>query len=143
MTPKNPDFASATEAALLNQPLAEHLGIVLSGIGAGWFETTLKIERIHLQHDGIVHGGVLATLADLGLALAAHTLVAAGQRVVTIEFKINYLRAVAGESVRCRADVVRPGNTVTVSESELWLLNDGKEVLVAKAMGTIAVLSGS
>ena len=129
MTPKNPDFASATEAALLNQPLAEHLGIVLSGIGAGWFETTLKIERIHLQH--------------LGLALAAHTLVAAGQRVVTIEFKINYLRAVAGESVRCRADVVRPGNTVTVSESELWLLNDGKEVLVAKAMGTIAVLSGS
>jgi uncharacterized protein (TIGR00369 family) len=140
MTPRNIEFESATSAALGGQPLADHLGIALSGIGAGWFETVLPIQRFHLQHDGIVHGGVLATLADLGLALAAHTLVAAGERVVTVEFKINYLRAVIGASVRCRADVLRPGKSVTVSEASLWVQRDGNEILVAKAMGTIAIL---
>jgi len=141
MTPQNPNFVEATRAALLGQPLAEHLGIHLSDIGAGWFETVLPIQRIHLQHDGIVHGGVLATLADLGLALAAHTLIDVDQRVVTVEFKINYLRAVIGDSVRCRADVIRPGRHITASEASLWVSKDGLEVLVAKAIGTIAILS--
>lgn len=140
MEPRNPAFAEVTRAALLNQPLSEHLGITLSGVGPGWFETVLPILKIHLQHDGIVHGGVIATLADLGIAMAAHTLVADGDRVVTVEFKINYLRAVIGDSVRCRAEVIRPGRTVTVSEASLWVRRDGTEVLVAKAMGTVAVL---
>jgi uncharacterized protein (TIGR00369 family) len=141
MNPTNPDYAAATTAALQNQPLADHLGIVLSGLGVGWFETSLAIQEIHLQHDGIVHGGVLATLADLGLALAAHTLILADQRVVTVEFKINYLRAVIGQSVRCRAEVIRPGRHVTASEASIWVLRDNVEILVAKAMGTIAILS--
>jgi uncharacterized protein (TIGR00369 family) len=54
-------------------------------------ETTLNIEDRHLQQHGFVHAGVIATIADHTAGGAART--ASGERdVITIEFKINFLR---------------------------------------------------
>ena len=94
------DLWRHTRAAVAQQPFMELLGITLSGVGDGWVEVLLPIEERVLQHDGLVHGGALATLADIGCALAAHTQMRADQRVVTVELKINYLRAVMPERNR-------------------------------------------
>ncbi len=141
MTPRDPQFEQRTLAALSVQPFAALLGIEAAGAGAGWFEMRLTLAPQHLQHDGIVHGGVAATLADMGLAFAAMTLVAADERIVTVEFKINFLRAIQGRQLRCRGQVIRPGRTVTVSEADIFVAGEDEERLVATALGTIAVLA--
>jgi uncharacterized protein (TIGR00369 family) len=110
--------------------------------GPGWIEVGLEIADRHGQHDGLVHGGAVATLADTGAALAALTLVGAGERVVTIEFKINFLRPARRGRLVCRGQVLRPGRNVTVSEAEVIGLDGEAQTLIAKAMATIAILPG-
>lgn len=99
---QDPQYRERTLAAFAHQPWAEHLGMQAGDLGPGWFEIHLPLQTFHQQHDGIVHGGVLATLADTAVALAAYTLAAKGQRIVTIEFKINYLRPAQGKLLLCR-----------------------------------------
>src|SRR5690349_16479847 len=112
----NPQFREEIQEIVARQPFARLLGIELTDLGVGWLETRLAIEERHLQQDGLVHGGVLATLADLSCALAAYTLLAPGQRIVTAEMKINFLRPVQNGVVRCRGEVLKPGRTLTISE---------------------------
>jgi uncharacterized protein (TIGR00369 family) len=118
------------------------LGIELADLGEGWLETRLVVEERHLQQDGLVHGGVLATLADLSCALAAYTLLAPGQRIVTVEMKLNFLRPVERGVVRCRGEVLKAGRTLTVSEGKLYAERDGQEVLIGAALATLAALAG-
>ena len=60
--------------------------------------------------------------------------------VITIEFKINFLRPAVGERLRCRAHVLRAGKSIIVSESEVFALKDGEEKLVAKATETLSLI---
>lgn len=137
---QDPQYRERTLAAFAQQPWAEHMGMQAGDLGPGWFEIHLPLQAFHRQHDGIVHGGVLATLADTAVALAAYTLAAEGQRIVTIEFKINFLRPAQGERLLCRGTVLRPGRTVTVSEAEIFTVVGGAQTPAAKALATIAIL---
>ncbi len=134
------DHRERALAAFAHQPWAEHLGMEAVDAGPGWFTIRCPLQAFHRQHDGLVHGGVLATLADTAAALAAYTLAAPGQRIVTIEFKINYLRPAAGSALLCRGTVLRPGRTITVSEAEIFSLDGETRTLAAKALATIAIL---
>jgi len=122
-------------------PFVSDLGVVLDRIAPGECETSLRLERRHLQQDGFAHAGVLATLADHTAGAAAATLVGPSEYVLSVEFKINLLRPAHGERLRCRATVLKPGSRIDVVESELWAEDHGESKLVAKAMVTLAVLA--
>lgn len=111
----------------------------------GLFETRVAIRPHHQQQDGFVHAGVIATLADHTAGYAAFTTVTDAFRILTIEFKINYLRPAAGDTVICRGKVIKPGKRIIVSESEVFSGNGctgaagsgSQQVLVSKAMVTL------
>ena len=118
-----------------------YLGVALDGLEQGVCDASLAIEPRHLQQDGFIHAGVLASLADHSAGGAAGTLVQPGETILSIEFKINLLRPAVGERVRCRATVLKPGRTIMVAESEVFAVRAGEEKLVAKATVTLAVVS--
>ena len=122
-------------------PFIADLGLEFRDAGAGWCETELAIQRKHLQQDGFVHAGVLATIADHTAGAAAGTLVTENDRVLTIEFKINLLRPAKGERLKCRAQVLKPGKTITVAESEVQSVSGEQTTLVAKATVTLVVIA--
>jgi len=126
---------SFREAAFLSE-----LGITLVDFGPGWCETTLRIEPRHLQHTGIIHAGVQSTIADHTAGAAAMTVTPADRYILTVEFKIHLLRAGKGDSLLCRAQVLKPGKAFHVVESEVFALDGGKKTLVSKLTGTMAVL---
>ena len=134
------DFQKAIEQGFSHAPFVAHLGIELADLGPGWCEAGLAVQPWHLQQTGVVHAGVLATLADHCAGAAATTRCAPGEFVVTAEYKINLLRGARGERLHCRAEVLKPGQTLTVVESSVYAEHAGKRELVAKLNATMAVV---
>ena len=73
-----------------------------------------------LQQNGLFHGGVLAYLVDNTTTAAAGTMIdRAARSVITGEYKINLIAPSIGDRLTCRAEVVKPGRTLTVVEGVL------------------------
>ena len=117
------------------------LGIEFIDAGPGWCETAIAIAPRHLQHSGVVHAGVISTLADHTAGAAAQTQCGPGEMVVTAEFKINLLRPGQGARLVCRADVLRPGRGLHVVEADVFGWRGDERVRLARFNATMAVVS--
>ncbi len=106
----------------------------------GFFQAGVKISEEHRQQDGFIHAGVMATMADHTAGYAAFTTVSEDFQILTIEFKINFLRPAFGDALVCRARLIRAGNRVIVAESEVFDRRGEEETLTAKAMVTLMVV---
>ena len=71
-----------------NARFVRWLGIELTSSGNGWCETQIRLTPTLQQQHGLVHAGVLMTLADHTCGGAAATMAAEGQDVITVENKI-------------------------------------------------------
>jgi len=121
-------------------PFVADLGLRLVSFGSGTCETELDVEPRHLQQDGFVHAGVQATMADHTAGGAAATMIEPDHIILTVEFKINLLRAAKGEQLTCRAKVLKPGSRLIIVESEIQCINDGTPILVSKTTASMAVV---
>jgi uncharacterized protein (TIGR00369 family) len=119
-----------------------YCGFFADTVRYGFFESGLRVEDRHCQQDGFVHAGVMATMADHTAGYAAFTMVPETHQILTIEFKINFLRAASGNGLACRARVIRGGTRLLVAESEVFDIRDAGETLAAKAMVTLMAVSG-
>lgn len=117
------------------------LGIEINKIEAGYCETILSIKEKHLQQDGFVHAGVLATIADHTAGGAAASMIKDTQTILSIEFKINMLRPAIGEELICKAKVIKNGKTISIVDSEVFSIKDKEEKMVSKAIVTLAVVN--
>jgi uncharacterized protein (TIGR00369 family) len=115
------------------------LGIELVRIEDEFCETVLVPVGRHKQQHGMIHAGVLATMADHTAGCAARAAVRLEQDVITVEFKINFLRPAVADRLRCRGRVLRAGKRLVICESEIFALRDSVEKLVSKATVTLAI----
>ncbi len=121
-------------------PFLRHLGIRLVDLGPGWAETALVVGPHLGQAEGFVHAGAVATMADHTCGTAAGTLTRAGQTVLTVEFRIQLLRPATGESLRCRAEILRAGSRLSFAEARVHASAGGEEKLVAAFSSTLALV---
>ena len=84
-----------------------------------------------------MHAGVMATMADHTAGYAGFTTVPEEFQILTIEFKINFLKPAHGNALVCRSRVIRDGSQIIISESEVFDLREGEEIMVAKALVTL------
>lgn len=89
---------------------------------------------LHNSLEGVVHGGVTNTLADVAMGHAAVPPVDGVQQCVTVESKINYLSPAIGELLVAESRVLKRGRNLIVTDVRITC--DGK--LVAVASGTYA-----
>lgn len=115
------------------------LGIELVRVDEGVCETSLIPSERHRQQHGLIHAGVLATMADHTAGGAAGSVLGGSGDVLSIEFKINFLRPAIADRLRCLGKVIRGGKSIVVAESEIFAEKDGHEKLVSKAIVTLAV----
>lgn len=118
----------------------QRLGIELVGYDAGWCETKLVVQPSQQQQDGFVHAGVQTILADHTAGAAAATLMPAGKRVLTVEFKVNFLRPGLADHLTCRAEVLKAGRQLSVAESFVYGIIGEQSKLIAKATVTLAIV---
>ncbi len=115
-------------------------GFSLEAAERGRAVLRLDVRQRHKQIHGMVHGGVLAALADNASGIAAYTVIPRGRHLVTVELKINFLEPVRGGKVLAEGRVLRRGRNFVVTECEI---RDGRGPLAAKAALTFGPASFS
>lgn len=136
--PQNAHFEQKVHQLFAVTPFMRDLGVVVAEVAPGLCVTTLDVAGRHLQQDGFVHAGVSAAMADHTAGAAAATLVAENEGVLTTEYSVHFLRAAKGRALRCRAQVLRPGQRLSVVEAEVYC----DDRLVAKMTATMAIVQG-
>jgi len=122
-------------------PFMVDLGVQATGLGDdGRVHTRIDLQPRHRQHSGVVHAGVMASMADHSMGAAAQVQAPEGLLVLTAEFKVNLLRGARGDWLECEAWVVKPGRQISFTEAEVHAVTqDGRRTLVVKAAGTMAL----
>jgi uncharacterized protein (TIGR00369 family) len=86
-----------------------------------------------MRNDRIVHGGVMASLIDSAFAFAIIPMLGDGERTVTVDMTIHYLRPLSSGVAKATARIVRAGRRVITVSAELF---DQNEKLAATAVST-------
>ena len=129
------DLARAAERLRHSHPV-NHFGFQLVGAEYGRAVFRMEVLEHHKQIHKVVHGGVIAMLADTAGGFASFLAAPKGARVATIEMKINFLEPVAHGEIQADARVLRQGRTTSVVDCNV---TDQNERLVAKALMTFSV----
>jgi uncharacterized protein (TIGR00369 family) len=104
------------------------------GSGQGFCTVVGTIEKRHLNINGVVHGGVYATILDTAMGGSVVSLLAEGEITATTSLYVEFLRpAQEGARLRARGDVVRRGRHIAFAEGNLY---DGEDRRLSQAHGT-------
>jgi uncharacterized protein (TIGR00369 family) len=126
------------QAVLDRQPFSRHLGAELIQFEQGRSVIALNVRPEFLQQNGFVHGGVVSYLIDNAITFAGGSVL--GESVLTVEFKVNYIRPARGERLVATALVEGSGSRLAVCRCEVMAIDGGKERVCAVGQGTIALL---
>jgi uncharacterized protein (TIGR00369 family) len=132
-------LTDAARRRLTNNPAIEMLGFEADVVERGRAVLSMNTQPRHKQIQEVVHGGILAALADTAAAIAAYTTIPAGAELATVELKINYLEPVPGGRIRAHAWVLRAGRNFVVTECEIV---NPRGSLAAKALLTFGAAGG-
>jgi uncharacterized protein (TIGR00369 family) len=100
-------------------PFARLLGIELDEIKPGFAVLSVDIRQELLQNHGVVHGGVIASLADTAAAFAIASILRPEESTTTIDLTIHYLRPITSGTAIATAKIVRDGQRVIVLSIEV------------------------
>jgi uncharacterized protein (TIGR00369 family) len=139
---RNPDFESRIRESFRRQGLMETLRAEVGRVAPGEVEITLPVAPHIGQQDGFVHGGAVGAIADSACGYAALTLMPADARVLTVEYKLNFVAPARGEWLVAVGRVVRAGRTITVAQAEVFAEEAGARTLVALATATLIAVPG-
>jgi len=121
------------EAARDAVPFLKTLGVEVESVGPGTATLLVQCREELMRNDGILHGGVAASLIDSAFAFAIIPTLGDGERTVTVDLTIHYLRPLSGGVVKASARIVRAGRRVITVSAELF---DENDKLAATALST-------
>lgn len=116
-------------------PFGDLIGLQFTKCEAGQSQCALKVEQRLLNPHGVVHGGVLYSMADTGMGGAIYSVMEENELCATVEIKIVYFKGVREGTLVCDTRIINRGKRIAALESEIS--NDGR--LVAKATGTYSI----
>lgn len=129
-------------ASFAKQGLMGTLGATLVSVAPGLVEISLAPAPGISQQHGFVHAGALSAIADTAAGYAALSLMPPDRGVLTTEFKINLVAPAIGERILARGRVVKAGRTLTLTQTDVFAVNEGRERLVAFMTATMMALEG-
>ncbi|MDI6755742.1 MAG: PaaI family thioesterase [Thermodesulfobacteriota bacterium] len=136
--PIKESYEKALRRTVESAPYYQLLQITLEQIDEGFAQFRMPFRKELTHPYGIVHGGAIASLADTAVAFALMTMIQPGERVPTVEFKINFFSSVHNGEMIGEARIVNKGRSLVMADMEVKN-KDGK--LIAKGLATYMILS--
>lgn len=132
------DIQERIAASFNAQGLMGTLGAHLVSVAEGEVQIGLSFSKQISQQHGYVHAGAITSIVDNACGYAALTKAAPGGEVVTVEFKINFMRPAIGERFLAIGKVQNAGKLLTVCTGEVRALSGTEWKVVAVMQATIA-----
>ena len=94
----------------------------------------MPLDKTYLQEGGVVHGGIISTLADSAAVYTLYPYLTENQSMTSIEFKMNFLSPALVENgdLLARANLIKRGRKIALCDVEIFQ----NEKLVAKGLFT-------
>ncbi|WP_063694696.1 PaaI family thioesterase [Bradyrhizobium stylosanthis] len=138
--PKNPGYRAATIAMFDAQPAMRTLGVMIVRLSPGEVELAMLHSAAFTQQNGFIHAGIITAGLDNACGVAAFTLMPEEADILTVEFKTTLLAPARGERFVFKAEVVKPGRTLTFCEARAFAEHEGKTTLIATMSGTLMAM---
>ena len=133
--PRDPAYADRVAAAFRDESAASRWGGELTSVSPGVVEIALPRREDPGAAPGEIHRSFVVALLDDACVLAALSLASPGDLVAPAEYKLNFLAPAASSQVTARAEVLRPGRSITVCRADAFA--DGQ--LAARMLATLSV----
>jgi uncharacterized protein (TIGR00369 family) len=128
------------EKILSAQPFSKFLGTRIISFQPGKVVLETPIKKEYLQQNGFAHGGLISYAADNALTFAGGSVL--GIDVLTLEFKINFLRPATGVSLLAIAEVIYSSKRHAACRCDIFSVAENKDKkLCAAAQGSILLMN--
>lgn len=119
-------------------PFIEWIDLRMHEAPIGHSSFSLEMRPQHCNSYGMAHGGVVLTMLDISLAMAARSLQVpiTGPRtpgMLTIELKSTFMRPAAGAQIRATGHCIHRTRSLAFCEGEVY---DSEGRIAARASGT-------
>jgi uncharacterized protein (TIGR00369 family) len=112
-------------------PFVHLLKVELGEVRRGFAALYLEVRDELRQNNGVVHGGVIASLVDTAAAFAIITSLEKGQTTTTVDLTIHYLRPLLRGRITAEARVLRVGRRILTIRIDVL---DETQALAATAL---------
>lgn len=137
------DLEARIAASFAAQGLMATLGANLVLVAQGEVRIALDPRPELSQQHGYIHAGALTSVLDSACGYAALTMAPAGLDVLTVEFKINFVRPAIADRFVAIGRVAKAGKTITVCQGEVIGERGAQRTTIAVMQATIMnVLAG-
>ena len=137
------DLQERISASFSAQGLMATLGAELVLVAKGEVQIALSPRPELSQQSGYMHAGALTSVLDSACGYAALTVAPAGIDVLTVEFKINFIRPAVADRFVAIGKVVKAGRTLTVCQGEVIGEKSSHQDAIAVMQATIINVSGN
>ena len=108
-------------------PFVKMMGMKLLSAADGKSVMECKVRPILRNTSGTLHGGAMGALVDMSVATALRSVMPLPSKMTTVEYKVNFLKAVQEGKVTAHGTVLRMGRTIAAGTTEIR--NDEGEIV--------------
>jgi acyl-coenzyme A thioesterase 13 len=121
-------------------PFNELVGPLYERRDAKGLTIGFQVEEKHKNSRGIVHGGMICTLADFAMGYTASSTSDPPRKLVTTTLSMDFAgNARPGDWVEARVDLYRPGKRVAFVDCFIWRMGDNPD-RIGRASATFLIL---
>lgn len=116
----------------MHVPFLDHLGVIAEKIENDKVRITLDLRPELLNSFEVAHGGIVMTLLDVAMAMAARVKLNHVGGIMTIDMSTSFIRS-AKDKVIVEGNVLQLGKSIQFCEANAY---DSTGQLIAKAIGS-------
>ncbi|MCX8534128.1 PaaI family thioesterase [Chryseobacterium luquanense] len=117
------------------QGLMKTLNAKLMSVEKGEVKISSEFSEALTQQHGFFHAGVATNIADSACGYAALTLMPEDMEILSVEFKINFMKPAKTDNLIAVGKVLQPGRTLTICEG--YVYDSSEEKLISKMTATM------
>src|SRR6266511_6329017 len=133
----DPRYLEELKVRVRNSPFHQWAGMDLLSVGGGRAEVAMELAPQRFNPQGIVHGGIIAAVADTSIGLALRSMLKPGFTHRTAQLNVHYLAKAEGDVLVSRGRSVHLGQRMGYGEAEV---TDTQGRILARATATFIVL---
>lgn len=117
------------------QGLMKTLNAKLVSVEKGEVKISCEFSEALTQQHGFFHAGVATSIVDSACGYAALTMMPDDMEVLSVEFKINFMKPAKTDKLIAIGKVLQSGRTLTICEG--YVYDSSEEKLISKMTATM------